>query len=178
MANEVVTKWASVYDADRRPIAKSSLDELENVGVTFNAYGLKEGQVITIDENPEVIKQAPRREGQRPTYLVACKRDGVNSWFNPNALLGIDADLQPIYPKWAALGGAKAVITKIQSMKGGIKGGKPFDVKQTKFNRDGSIKEVALKKPNGDLELNEDNTPKMVRDTEMRPYVSVTDPTA
>ena len=174
MANESKL-WAPVYDADRRPVTPSSLDELENVGVTFNAYGLKEGQLITIEANPEVQKQAPRRDGQRPSFLVACKRDGVKSWFNPMSLLGIDADLNPIYPKWSLLGGAKAVVEKIISMKG-IKGGKTFEVKMTRFNRDGSVHEEAVRDNDGNIVLTADGTPEMKRTTEMRQYVSVPDP--
>lgn len=170
--------WAPVFDADRRPVKTSSLDALENVGVQFNAYGIQPGDSIHVAKDPEVVEQAPRREGQRPTYLVACTRNGVKNWLNPAALLALNADLQPIYPKWAALGGAKAVVEKLIEM-GEIKTPKePIMVTMTKFNRDGTIAEEAVRDEKGELILNEDGTPKMVNARVERPRANVPDPKA
>lgn len=175
MANE--SKWAPVYDSDRREVTPSSLNELENVGIVFNTYRIEKGQVLTFDKNPQIVKQAPRIEGQRPTYLVACKRNGVKSWFNPSFLLTMNSDLQPVYPAWSALGGAKAVVEKLIEM-GSIKGGENFKVKMTKFNRDGSRAEEVVRDGEGNIVLNEDQTPKMVYSTIDRDYPEIADPKA
>ena len=168
--------WAPVFDADRRPVKGSSLDALENVGVQFNSYGIQPKDTIHVAKNPEVVEQAPRREGQRPTYLVACTRNGVKSWLNPSFFLALNADLQPIYPKWAALGGAKAVVEKLIEM-GEIKAAdEPMTVVLTKFNRDGSIAEEAVRDEKGELILNEDGTPKMVNARVERTRAAIPDP--
>lgn len=168
--------WAPVFDADRRPVKTSSLDALENVGVQFNAYGIQPGDTIHVAKDPEVVVQQPRREGQRPTYLVACTRNGVKSWLNPSALLALNADLQPIYPKWTALGGAKAVVEKLIEM-GEIKTPKePIVVALTQFNRDGTIAEEAVRDEKGELILNADGTPKMVNKRIERPRAKFPDP--
>ena len=173
--NQKVTDWAPVFGADTRKVEKVELSDLENVGVTFSAYGLTPDQTITIDHNPEIIRQAPRQEGQNPTYLVGIKRDGVKSWLNPMALLRNNAAGDPIYPKWSALGSAQEVVSALIRT-GTLKCGKGVTVKMNAFNRDGSAKMVAKREADGSLILKGDGTPDMVRDTVDRIYPELPDP--
>ena len=174
--NEQKVTWAPVYDSARRPVEKVSIDELENVGVPFNTYGVKNEDVLVFEANPEIAKQAPRNNGQNATYLVACKRNGVKSWFNPNTLLRTDADMNPLYPKWAGLGSAKAVVEALVKMTTFTVGKKTFKALATVFNRDGSFKEIPERDAAGNVILNDDNTPKMERVREEREYPVVPDP--
>jgi len=168
--------WAPVFDADRRPVKASSLDALENVGVQFNAYGVNPGDEIAVAANPEVIEQAPRIAGQRPTYLVSCTRNGVKSWINPSFFLALNAKLEPIYPKWQALGGAKAIVEALINMKV-LKAEKdPQMVVMTKFNRDGTIATEVVRNEAGEIMLNEDGTPKQVNATVERPRAIIPAP--
>jgi len=173
--NDISKKWAPVFDGANRKVGEVTLDDLTEVGVTFNAYGIKEKDVINIDKDPLIVKQDPRREGQNPTYLVAILRNGNKSWLNPTFFLRQDSELNPVYPEWAALGSAKAVVEKLIKM-GSITGGKNFTVQMTAFNRDGSFKEIAKRDESGNIVLNEDGTPQMVRTTVPRDYPTLPTP--
>ena len=173
--NDAIKKWAPVYDSAQRPTEAVTLDDLADVGIVFNAYGIATKEVLNFDKEPIIIKQAPRREGQRPTYLISCKRNGNKSWFNPTFVLRQDANLNPVYPKWSALGGAKAVVEALIKL-GKLVGGKEFEVQMTDFNRDGSFKEIAVRDAAGNVVLNDDGTPKMVRSTTGRNFPELVDP--
>lgn len=167
--------WAPIFGADVRKTEDVTLNDLQNVGVVFSAYGLTENQTITVESDPKLKRQAPRQEGQNPTYLVGVKRDGQKSWLNPMAFLRTDADNQPIYPAWYALGSAQEVV-KALIRTGTIKCGKNKEVKVNAFNRDGSARMVAKREADGSLVLKNDGTPDMVRDTTTRAYPEIGDP--
>lgn len=179
--NEVTKAWAPVYDSARRPVETVKLDDIAEVGIVFNAYGIKEKEVIEVikDEGgqPIIAKQAPRRADQNPTYLVAIKRNGNKSWLNPTFFLRQDAGLNPVYPEWSALGNAKAVVEKLLKL-GQFTAGANFKVKMTAFNRDGSFKEIAKRDESGNVVLNEDGTPEMIRQTDDRDYPTLPAPPA
>lgn len=167
--------WAPVFGADTRKVEPVDLNALENVGVAFSAYGLSANQVITIDANPQLIRQEPRNERQNPTYLVAIKRDGVKNWLNPMSFLRTDSTGTPIYPAWYALGSAQEVV-KALVRTGTLKCGENKTVKMNAFNRDGSAKMVAKREADGSLVLKGDGTPDMIRDTVDRQYPVIPDP--
>lgn len=173
--NEVSKKWAPVFDSANREVSEVKLDDLTEVGVSFNAYGISPKDVIIVDENPLIVKQAPRREGQNPTYLIAVTRNGNKSWLNPTFFLRQDSELNPVYPAWAALGSAKVVVEKLIKLHS-ITGGEPFKVQMTAFNRDGSFKEVAVRDESGNIVLNEDGTPQMKRTTNEREFPALPEP--
>lgn len=170
--------WAPVYRMDRQPVEKVTLDDLDSVGVPFSSYGINPGDKLEFFANPEVVRQAPRREGQRPSYLVACVRNGVKSWFNPTFFTRIDANQQPLYPAWSALGSAKAIIEKLIEMKSiETSKDKTFTVQMTAFNQDGSFKTIPRKDDSGNLVLGDDGAPILDRTTETsRPYPVIADP--
>lgn len=169
--NEKKISWAPVYDAANRSVEAISIDELENVGVPFNSYGITDGDVLVFDANPEIAKQAPRKEGQASTYLVACTRNGNKSWVNPNFFLRVNANLDPIYPDWAALGSAKIVVEKLIALKTlKTTKGKTISVPMTQFNRDGSFKEQPKRDEAGNIVLTDEGIPEMVRVVDDRPF--------
>lgn len=175
--NEKKSTWAPVYDAARREVTVTSIDELENVGVPFSAYGIKDGDVIVVESNPEIVKQAPRREGQAFTYLVACTRNGAKSWINPNFFMRTNSAMDPLYPAWANLGSAKAVVEALIKMKTiTTKKGEVFNAAMTAFNRDGSFKEQPKRDESGNIVLTDEGVPEMVRVTEDRPFPVLPDP--
>jgi hypothetical protein len=166
---KTATSWAPVFDADRRKVTfGTDLSVLENVGAQLNAYGLHPGDVLTFPENIEVGTQEPRREGQRPTYLVSVIVNGVKTWLNPMFFLRNKRENgtnSPIYPKWAALGDAKAVVTQLIAQ-GGIKAGKnTLDVQIADFNADGTAKMVPQLNEKGEVMTNADGSAIFVRAT-------------
>lgn len=167
--------WAPVFGADTRKVESVDLNALENVGVAFSAYGLTPNQIITVEHDPQIIRQEPRNEGQNPTYLVAVKRDGIKNWLNPMSFLRTDANGEPVYPAWYALGSAQEVVRALIRT-GTLKCGDKKMVKMNAFNRDGSAKMVAKREADGSLILKGDGTPDMIRDTVERPYPIIPDP--
>ena len=163
------SSWAPVFDADRRDVHFSNdLSVLENVGAQLNAYGLHAGDTLTFPETITIGTQDPRREGQRPTYLVSVIINGVKTWLNPMFFLRNkreDGKNSPIYPKWAELGDAKAVITQLIAQ-GGIKVGKKMlDIQVADFNADGTAKMVPQLNEKGEVVTNADGSAVFVRAT-------------
>jgi hypothetical protein len=171
--------WAPVFDADRRAVSfGTDLSVLENVGAQLNAYGLHEGDTLTFPEDITIGTQAPRREGQRPTYLVSCFINGVKTWLNPMFFLRNKRENgtnTPIYPKWAALGDAKAVVAQLIAQ-GGLKAGKLFKVQMADFNADGSAKMVPQLNDKGEVVVNADGSIVNVRATRSADYPTIPDP--
>ena len=132
-------------------------------------------KIITVDVNPQIVKQEPRPGTQNPTYLVAIKRDGVKSWLNPMSFLRTDSSNNPIYPDWYNLGSAQEVVNALVRT-GTIKCGKAKSFKMNAWNRDGSAKYVAKRESDGSLILKEDGTPDMIRDTADREFPEITAP--
>jgi hypothetical protein len=85
-----------------------------------------------------------------------------------------DIDGNYIYPDWAALGSA-AEVAKALIKLGTLKGGKNFPVNMRR-RRNGVAVQEAVRKENGDLDLNEDGTPKMKDVAVERMYPSLPKP--
>lgn len=189
MNNKQITKkimklenaWAPVFDADRRKVQfTDDLSVLENVGAQLNAYGLHENDVLTFPEKIQIGIQDPRRENQRPSYLVSCYVNGQKTYINPMFFLRNkreDGHNVPIYPKWAALGDAKAVIAKLIEMKT-LKAGKNMRVQMADFNADGSAKMIPQLNEKGEVVVNNDGSVVNVRATRTAEYPSIPDPIA
>ena len=144
----------------------------------MNAYGLHEDEELTFPEEIVIATQEPRREGQRPTHLVSCLINGAKTWINPMFFLRTkreDGVTSPIYPKWAALGDAKAVISSLVSMKK-LKAGKNFKVQVADFNADGSAKMIPQLNEKGEVVVNADGSVINVRATTTREYPAIPDP--
>ena len=173
--------WAPVFDADRRAVKfTDDLSVLQNVGAQLNAYGLHENDVLTFPETIQIGIQDPRREGQRPSYLVACYVNGQKTYINPMFFLRNkreNGQNVPIYPTWAALGDAKAVITKLIEMKT-LKAGKNMKIQMADFNADGSAKMVPQLNEKGEVVVNADGSVVNVRATRTAEYPSIPDPIA
>lgn len=177
------SNWAPVFDADTRPVAKASFSDLANVGAQLNTYGLHAKEKLTFDkgvtvETVEIIKQAPRNANSRPSYLVACYINGAKTWINPMFFLRNkreDGKNVPVYPKWAALGDAQAVIAQLIKQ-GGITAGEEMQVPMADFERDGSAKYVPVLDENGQPKLKSDGSVETVRATILRPYPALPDP--
>lgn len=171
--------WAPVFDADRRKVQfTDDLSVLENVGAQLNSYGLHENDELSFPEKVQIGIQEPRREGQRPSYLVSCFVNGQKTYINPMFFLrnkrenGVNT---PIYPKWAALGDAKAVIAKLLEMKS-LKAGKNMKVQMADFNADGSAKMVPQLNDKGEVVVNADGSVVNVRATRPADYPELPDP--
>lgn len=171
--------WAPVFDADRRPVTfTNDLSVLENVGAQLNAYGLHENETLTFPEDVQIGIQSPRREGQRPSYLVSCYIDGKKSYINPMFFLRNKRENganTPIYPKWAALGDAKAVVAQLVKQKT-LKAGKNIDVMIADFNADGSAKMIPQLNDKGEVVVNADGSVVNVRATRKATYPELPDP--
>ena len=175
--------WAPVFDADRRAVERVGFDALNNVGAQLNAYGLHPGDTLTFPagttvENIEIAKQAPRREGQRSTLLVACLINGEKTWINPMFFLRNKRENNqnaPIYPEWAKLGDAAAVVSQLIKQ-GGIKAGEEMTVKMAAFEQDGSAKFVPKVDEAGNPIIGADGAIVTVRDTVDRVYPVLPNP--
>ena len=175
--------WAPVFDADRRPVERVGFDALNNVGAQLNAYGLHANETLTFEpgttvENIQVAKQAPRREGQRFTLLVACLINGAKTWINPMFFLRtkrVNNQNVPIYPEWAKLGDAAGVVSQLIKQ-GGITAGEDVMVPMAAFEQDGSAKYVPKVDEAGNKIVKEDGSYELIRDTNDRPYPILPNP--
>jgi len=175
--------WAPVFDADRRAVERVGFDALQNVGAQLNSYGLHAGDRLTFApgttvENIEIAKQAPRREGQRSTLLVACFINGAKTWINPMFFLRNKRENNqnsPIYPEWAKLGDAAAVVSQLIKQ-GGVTAGEEMQVPMAAFEQDGSAKYVPKVDENGNPIVGADGAIETVRDTVNRPYPVLPNP--
>lgn len=179
-----INDWAPVFDADRRAVTPSKgLSALKNVGAQLNAYGLHANDVLTFPDgmtadNIEIGIQAPRREGQRPSFLVPCLINGVQTYINPMFFLRNKRENDrnaPVYPNWAKLGDAEAVVKQLLKQ-GGIVAGAEMQVPMADFEQDGSAKYVPRVDAAGNKVLKADGSIDMVRATVNRPYPELPDP--
>jgi hypothetical protein len=177
--------WAPIFGADTRTAKKSNSASLRNVGAPATGYGLHAGDKLTFEkgttiDNIEVVDQDPIRSGQRQTHLVACYIQGVKTWFNPMFLLRnkrVDGRNEPLYPEWARLGDAYAVVEQL-IRQGGIEiPNKTFKAPVPAFDQtDGTPKFVAKVDDKGNKIVKEDGSYDMVRATEEREYPVVPGP--
>lgn len=151
--------WAPMFGADTRDVHEITLADLEMVNVPFSQYGITENEELHFDANAKFAKQDPAAGTQYPSYRISCLRNGIKSWFDPGFVMRRDINGNYIYPEWAVLGSA-AEVAKALIKLGTIKGGKSFSVNMRE-RRNGVVVQEAVRKENGDLDLNEDGTPKM-----------------
>lgn len=156
--------WAPMFGANTRPVHEITLADLEEVNVPFSQYGITKGEKLQFVEKEVKFARQDPAEGANtansyPSYRISCYRNGRKSWFDPGFVMRRDINGDYIYPEWAALGSA-AEVAKALLKTGVIEGGENFKVTMRK-RKNGVAVEEAIRKENGDLDLNEDGTPKM-----------------
>lgn len=171
-----LSDWAPVFGSNTRDVEEVKKEDLQEVNVPFNQYGISEKETLIFKANEmRFAKQAPAEGSTFPTYLVSCYRNGNKSWFNPGFLIRQNVKREPIYPKWAELGSAAAVVDALAKI-GTLKGGKNFPVQMPERNRDRTRKQSVVLDENGNAKLNDDGTP-MMKDCEItRQYPTLPDP--
>lgn len=178
--------WAPIFGADTRAAKKSNSASLRNVGAPATGYGLHPGDKLTFEKGAtidtiEVWDQDPIRAGQRQTHLVACYIHGVKTWLNPMFFLRnkrVNGKNEPVYPEWARLGDAYAVVDQLIKQGGLTVGTKTFMAPMPAFdNTDGTPKYVAKVDEKGNKVVKEDGSYDMVRATEEREFPVLPNPT-
>ena len=152
--------WAPMFGANTRDVHEITLADLEEVNVPFSQYGItKDEKLQFVEKEVKFAKQDPAEGSRYPSYRISCYRNGRKSWFDPGFLMRQDIEGHYVYPDWAELGSA-AEIAKALLKIGVLEGGKNFQVIMKK-RKNGVVVEEAIRKENGDLDLNPDGTPKM-----------------
>lgn len=166
--------WAPLFGSDTRDAHEIKLEDLETVNVPFSQYGITEGEELHFDNDAKFLKQDADDNNRYPSYRMTCLRNGRKSYFDPGFVNRRDIDGNYIYPDWAALGSAAEVAKNLIKL-GTIKGGKSFSVNMRQ-RRNGVAVQEAVRKENGDLDLNDDGTPKMKDVAVVRQYPSLPKP--
>lgn len=103
-----------IFQADKRPVAPVTIEELNVAGENFESYTPNEGdkvQFFNLEETLADLKKQPVRVGSKGfIYLVPCmyvrkgEKDPVAGWFNLNSLNKQDINRVAVNPSWYALG--------------------------------------------------------------------------
>lgn len=177
--------WAPIFGADTRAAKKSNSASLRNVGAPATGYGLHPGDKLTFDkgttiDNIEVWDQDPIRTGQRQTHLVACYIQGVKTWLNPMFFLRNqrkDGKNVPLYPEWARLGDAYAVVDQLIKQNGLTVPNETFTAPMAAFEQDGTAKYLPKVNEKGEKIVKNDGSYELVRATENREFPVLPNPT-
>lgn len=141
--------------ANARKTRKTNLDKLEESGVNFNTYGIREGEVLRFPkfEDMEVTDLEVTPGSGIYTPIVKCESEYKGrktvTYFGIAALRKRDADNNPIQLTWYDLGNDRKRLEALAKV-GEIEGLRTIEVEVPKFVNNKRV-EVEV--------LNEDGTP-------------------
>lgn len=173
-------EWAPMWGADTRKPQSAKASRLRSLGAPATSYGLNKGDKLTFDPkyknvdmmDDDIQTQPPINAGRRDTVLVPVIVNGVPTWLNPMFFLRqqrVNNRNTPVYPAWAALGDAYAVVDHLIKQ-GGIEIPVEGEVKAQMPAFDQTTGEAAY------VTQMVNNQPVRVRSTEERIFPVVPDP--
>ena len=120
-----ISEFPTLFGEDKSKsviIEGEKLEGLSEVGLNFDGYTLKKGDVLEFPKFEDmIVKSNPVRKGSETlVYYVACRRTRgkvtTDSAFNLNSLSKRDINNEPVYPEFYNLGSLKARLEKLAEL--------------------------------------------------------------
>lgn len=130
--------------ANARKTRKTNVEKLEESGVNFNTYGIRDGEILRFPkfEDMELMDVQVQPGSESWTTLVKCESEYTSpktnvttkapTWFAIATLRRRDADNNPIQPTWYNLGNDRKRLEALAKV-GEIKGEGTVQVEVPKF---------------------------------------------